>query len=122
MDKFTIFKDKNGEWRWNRKARNNRIVAQSEGYKNKADAEKEVARQSEEVLPWWIMLLLLFAIIAMVASVYALYRHYTKGPVSKPPAVVAPGEDKTDVPKTSPSDLETKPTVDVDRIPTVGGK
>ena len=34
-----IYKDDKGEWRWRLKARNNEIVAQGEGYKNRADCE-----------------------------------------------------------------------------------
>lgn len=35
---FDVFKDKAGEWRWNLKADNNKIIADSgEGYVNKQD-------------------------------------------------------------------------------------
>ena len=40
MAKFTIFKDKKGEYRWNLKANNHEIIADSaEGYVNKTDCE-----------------------------------------------------------------------------------
>lgn len=40
MAKFTMKKDKAGEWRWNLKAKNGEIIADSaEGYKNKADCK-----------------------------------------------------------------------------------
>lgn len=34
---YYYFKDKAGEWRWHLKAANHEIIAQGEGYKNKAD-------------------------------------------------------------------------------------
>jgi len=38
MTKFTIYKDKAGEWRWNLKASNGEIIADcGQGYKNKSD-------------------------------------------------------------------------------------
>ena len=38
--KCTFFKDKKGEWRWNLRARNNRIIADSgQGYKNLSDCK-----------------------------------------------------------------------------------
>ncbi len=41
---FTIFKDKDGDYRWNLKAGNGKIVADSaEGYKNKADCEHGIS-------------------------------------------------------------------------------
>ena len=36
--KFVIFKDKAGEWRFNLKAKNGKIIAVSEGYKTKRGA------------------------------------------------------------------------------------
>lgn len=37
--RFTLYKDEAGEWRWNLKAENNRIIATSgEGYHNRGDA------------------------------------------------------------------------------------
>jgi len=36
----TIFEDSSGEWRWNVRAGNGEIIAQSEGYTRKADAER----------------------------------------------------------------------------------
>jgi uncharacterized protein YegP (UPF0339 family) len=44
-DKWTIYKDKNNEWRWERKAPNGRTVgASTEGYKNKTDCEANAKR------------------------------------------------------------------------------
>lgn len=44
-DKFEVYQDKRGEWRWRRKASNGQIVgAASEGYKSKADAEANMNR------------------------------------------------------------------------------
>jgi len=44
-DKFEVYQDKRGEWRWRRKASNGQIVgASSEGYKSKADAEANMNR------------------------------------------------------------------------------
>ena len=41
---FYIYKDKQGYWRWNLKASNNKIVADSgEGYNNKADCEHGIS-------------------------------------------------------------------------------
>lgn len=40
-DKWEIYEDRKGEWRWRRTTSNGNIVgAASEGYKNKADAVK----------------------------------------------------------------------------------
>jgi len=45
-DKFEVYQDKRGEWRWRRKASNGQIVgASSEGYKKRSDAEANAARQ-----------------------------------------------------------------------------
>ncbi len=35
--KFSIYKDKAGEWRWRLQAASNEIIASGEGYKNKSD-------------------------------------------------------------------------------------
>ena len=44
-DKFEVYKDKRGEYRWRRKASNGNIVgASSEGYKSKKDAEANMNR------------------------------------------------------------------------------
>ncbi len=44
-DKFEVYKDKRGEFRWRRKASNGQIVgASSEGYKKKADCEANMNR------------------------------------------------------------------------------
>ncbi|RMF41503.1 MAG: DUF1508 domain-containing protein [Alphaproteobacteria bacterium] len=44
-DKFEVYKDKRGEWRWRRIATNGKIVgAASEGYKSKADCEANMNR------------------------------------------------------------------------------
>jgi len=44
-DKFEVYQDKRGEWRWRRKATNGNIVgAASEGYKAKKDAEANMNR------------------------------------------------------------------------------
>lgn len=43
--KLEIYKDKSGEWRWRITANNNDIIGAScEGYKNKADAEKNLKK------------------------------------------------------------------------------
>jgi uncharacterized protein len=43
MSKFSIFKDKQGEFRWRFQAANNKIVASSgEGYKNKTDCKHAI--------------------------------------------------------------------------------
>ena len=39
---FNLFKDKRKEWRFNLKSNNNKILLQSEGYKNKQDAIKTI--------------------------------------------------------------------------------
>ena len=45
-DKFEVYQDKKGEYRWRRKASNGQIVgAASEGYKSKKDCEANAARQ-----------------------------------------------------------------------------
>jgi uncharacterized protein YegP (UPF0339 family) len=44
-DKFKFGKNPKGEWRWNRKAPNGKIVgASTEGYRNKADCEANAKR------------------------------------------------------------------------------
>ena len=44
-DKFEVYKDKRGEFRWRRKATNGEIVgASSEGYTKKADCEANMNR------------------------------------------------------------------------------
>ena len=44
-DKFEVYQDKAGEYRWRRKASNGRIVgAASEGYKKKSDCEANMTR------------------------------------------------------------------------------
>ncbi|MGV6818948.1 MAG: YegP family protein [Parvularcula sp.] len=44
-DKFEVYEDKAGEWRWRRKAANGQIVgAACEGYKNKSDCEANMNR------------------------------------------------------------------------------
>ncbi|RED17921.1 YegP family protein [Pontivivens insulae] len=44
-DKFEVYQDKRGEYRWRRTASNGNIVgAASEGYKSKADCEKNMNR------------------------------------------------------------------------------
>ncbi|WP_340107450.1 YegP family protein [Pikeienuella sp. HZG-20] len=44
-DKFEVYQDKRGEWRWRRKASNGQIVgAASEGYTSRADAEANMNR------------------------------------------------------------------------------
>ena len=45
MDKWRIYQDAKGEWRWERIAPNGRIVgASSEGYKNRADCVANAKR------------------------------------------------------------------------------
>jgi uncharacterized protein YegP (UPF0339 family) len=44
-DKFEVYQDKRGEWRWRRTATNGNIVgASSESYKSKKDAEANMNR------------------------------------------------------------------------------
>ncbi len=44
-DKFEVYQDKKGEWRWRRKASNGRIVgASSEGYNARSDCEANMNR------------------------------------------------------------------------------
>ncbi len=44
-DTFEVYKDKRGEFRWRRKAKNGQIVgAASEGYKSKKDCEANMNR------------------------------------------------------------------------------
>jgi uncharacterized protein len=44
-DKFELYQDKKGEWRWRRTASNGRLVgASSEGYSSKSDAEANMKR------------------------------------------------------------------------------
>jgi len=44
-DKFEIYKDKRGEWRWTCTARNGEIVgASTEGYKNRVDCVANAKR------------------------------------------------------------------------------
>ena len=43
MAKFKIYKDKQGEWRWQFKADNGDIIADSgEGYTNKSDCQRAI--------------------------------------------------------------------------------
>ena len=52
-DKFEVYQDKRGEWRWRRKASNGKIVgAASEGYKSKADAEANMKRGKNAKDKW----------------------------------------------------------------------
>jgi len=52
-DKFEVYQDKRGEWRWRRKASNGKIVgAASEGYKSKADAESNMKRGKNAKDKW----------------------------------------------------------------------
>ncbi len=45
MDKWEIYKDDRGDWRWRRVASNGRIVgASSEGYNNRADCVANARR------------------------------------------------------------------------------
>jgi uncharacterized protein YegP (UPF0339 family) len=49
MDTVRIFKDAAGEWRWNRKSPNGRIIADSsEGYKNHVDALEMALRVNKD--------------------------------------------------------------------------
>jgi uncharacterized protein YegP (UPF0339 family) len=44
-DKFDVYRDKRGEYRWRRRASNGEIVgASSEGYKKRADCEANMTR------------------------------------------------------------------------------
>ena len=51
-DVVEVYRDKAGEYRWHRIARNREIVADSgEGYQNLADAMASAQRQGVEVIP-----------------------------------------------------------------------
>lgn len=44
-DRFEVYQDRKGEWRWRRKATNGAIVGAScEGYKGRADCEANMTR------------------------------------------------------------------------------
>ena len=48
-DTFEVYQDKKGEYRWRRTASNGRQVGRStEGYKKKADAEKNMKRGAKD--------------------------------------------------------------------------
>lgn len=52
-DKFEVYKDKRGEFRWRRIASNGKIVgAASEGYTKKADCEKNMNRGPNKTDKW----------------------------------------------------------------------
>ena len=52
-DKFEVYQDKRGEWRWRRKASNGRIVgAACEGYVNKSDCEANMNRGPKDSDKW----------------------------------------------------------------------
>jgi uncharacterized protein YegP (UPF0339 family) len=42
MGKFEIFKGKDGQWYFHLKAKNNKIIAHSEGYRNKKSCYKAI--------------------------------------------------------------------------------
>lgn len=49
-DKLEHYKDRAGEWRWRRTAPNGKIVgAATEGYKNKADCQKNAQRNRKSL-------------------------------------------------------------------------
>ena len=51
-DKWEIYKDKAGEWRWRRTASNGQIVgASSEGYVNKSDCIANAQRHGMSCVP-----------------------------------------------------------------------
>ena len=51
-DKWEIYKDNAGEWRWRRTARNGEIVGSAnEGYKNKADCIANAKRHGMDCIP-----------------------------------------------------------------------
>ena len=48
--RFELYKDKIGEWRWRFIASNNKIIAvSSEGYKNRGDAEHGIDLMRKEL-------------------------------------------------------------------------
>lgn len=52
-DKFEVYQDKRGEYRWRRKASNGRIVgASSEGYNKKSDCEANMNRGPNDKDKW----------------------------------------------------------------------
>lgn len=52
-DKFEVYEDKRGEWRWRRKATNGQIVgAASEGYKKRSDCEANMNRGPKDSDKW----------------------------------------------------------------------
>jgi uncharacterized protein YegP (UPF0339 family) len=51
LDKFTVYQDRAGEWRWQLKARNGKIIADSgEGYASEYNAVR-AARRCKELAP-----------------------------------------------------------------------
>ena len=51
-DKWEIYEDAKGEWRWRRTARNGEIVGSSnEGYKNKSDCKANAVRNGMDCNP-----------------------------------------------------------------------
>jgi uncharacterized protein YegP (UPF0339 family) len=54
-DRFEVYRDRRGRWRWRRFAPNGRIVgAASEGYAEKADAEANMRRGAVATDAWTI--------------------------------------------------------------------
>ena len=52
-DKFEVYQDRRGEWRWRRKASNGKIVgAACEGYKTRSDAEANMTRAPNSTDKW----------------------------------------------------------------------
>ncbi|MBC6437516.1 MAG: DUF1508 domain-containing protein [Rhodobacteraceae bacterium] len=51
-DKWELYKDSPGEWRWRRTAQNGNIVgAASQGYRNKADCIANARRNGMDLTP-----------------------------------------------------------------------
>jgi uncharacterized protein YegP (UPF0339 family) len=45
--RYEVFKDEGGEWRWRLQAANGEIIAQSEGYTRREDAERGLTTAKE---------------------------------------------------------------------------
>lgn len=45
--KITVFQGRDGQWYWNLKARNGQVMAQSEGYTVKGNADRAATRMNK---------------------------------------------------------------------------
>ncbi len=52
MSKLEIYKDLRGKWRWKLIARNGKVIgASTQGYRHKADCEKNIRQGANELGP-----------------------------------------------------------------------